>query len=227
MRIGTHNAEKRRKAESLLEVIVSIFVIALGSAAATGLVISALQSNALSRDNLQALNLATEGIEAVRNIRDSNWIKFAYDKQSCWNMQATKDECKADNVIDNGNYTLTLDTSTMKWTLTSGGTAPLDLNNATYDSSNYQLAYMDVDTGADSDMDGDPTNDHDMYVAKSGTLPLSKFYRMINIAYPAVAPPTVDQELTVTSLVQWKDRGLVHEVRLVSKLTNYQKIKVK
>lgn len=230
---ASDKSRKKRVAESLLEVIVSIFVIALGSAAATGLVTSALQSNALSRDNLTALNLATEGIEAVRNIRDSNWIKYAYDKQNCWNMQATKDECKTDNVIKGGYYTLSLDVSTMKWSLKQQETY-LDLKDDARSSNNsrYQLVYMDVDTAVDSDGDGDPSNDNDMLVAASnGLTRLSKFYRMITITYPTAmggpGDPTSSSAMTVMSLVQWKDRGIVHETKLVSKLTNYQKPKVK
>jgi hypothetical protein len=50
---------------------------------------------------------------------------------------------------------------------------------------------------------------------------------MINITYPPLGPPTAMQNLTVTSLVQWKDQGQVHEIKVVSILTNYQKVKVK
>jgi hypothetical protein len=228
----SETTRRRRPAETLIEVIMAIFVVALGSAAATSLVISALQTNAITRDNLLALNLATEGAEAMRNIRDSNWIKYAYDKQKCWNMNAEAAECKDAEVINNGNFSLTLDTATMKWSLSNAIADPLDLNNPVYAGTNlyYQLAYKDLDEDVNSDDIGTAVDDQDIYVSKddpdSGAL--SKFYRMINISYPVGGPPpTSAQEMTVTSLVQWKDRGQVHEVRIVTELTNYQKVKVK
>jgi type II secretory pathway pseudopilin PulG len=228
----THKPSRKRKAETLLEVIVSIFVVALGSAAATGLIISALQTNGISRDNLIALNLATEGIEAMRNIRDSNWIKYAYDKENCWNMMADANECRDADVIKNGYYTLSLDTSTMKWTLANySATIPLDLNNPLYNPTNYVLRYKDANPSFNSDGIGSATDDRDMYVSQTGPgMTASKFFRMIQVSYPSilgVPDPLTAQEMTVTSLVQWKDRGAVHEVRMISKLSNFLKVKVK
>jgi type II secretory pathway pseudopilin PulG len=219
---------KRLRAETLLEVIVSVFVVALGSAAATSLVVSALQTNALSRDNLIALNLATEGIEAMRNIRDSNWIKYAYDKENCWNMKSDQDSCKDMYLISASNYTLLLDTSTMRWKLGSVGGAGFALNLASGASYNetYRLGFNDLDNTVNSDGQGDLDDDRDIFVPKgtSGVFEDSKFYRMIAVTYPT-GDPTVDQYMTVTSVVQWKDRGTVHEIRIASILSNYQKVK--
>jgi len=102
-----------RRAESLVEVIISIFIVAMGSGVATSLIISALQSNSFSRDNLIATNLAVEGIEAMRAIRDANWLKFSSDKEKCWDMrpEGTFDNCEAltpTHKIEDGNYIIDL-----------------------------------------------------------------------------------------------------------------------
>ena len=81
----------KRKAETLLEVIIAIFVVALGTTTASTLIISAIQANTFSKDNLVALNLAVEGIEAVRNIRDTNWLKFGFDKEN-FNASSRKED---------------------------------------------------------------------------------------------------------------------------------------
>jgi len=203
---------------------MAIFVVALGSAAATSLIIDALTSNGLNRDNLIAMNLAVEGTEAVRNIRDGNWLKFGYDKENCWNMQADFNTCQDEDLIAQGNFTAYLDTVTMKWSLSQQSGNALDLNNA-IGNDPYRLDFIDLYSAIDGDGDNNSTNDRDLYVPSgtSGTVSQSRFYRMVTIAYPT-PDPTVDQEMTVTSLVQWKARG-VHQVKLVTKLTNYNKVK--
>jgi hypothetical protein len=203
-----------KRAETILEVLVAIFVVALGSSAATSLVVDAMQANGLSRDNLIAMNLAVEGAEAVREIRDSNWLKFSYDRENCWNMQPDKPVCGATaDLIDNGNYTPFLDTSTMGWKLELQTGTDLDLAEPGKKSGNlaYQL-YI--------------TENSNLYVARSSSLPktASRFYRMVNIDYPNTGNPANEKEMTVTSIVQWDFRG-VHQVKLVTKLTDYLKIK--
>lgn len=58
---------------SLIEVIIAIFVITIGIVAVVNLVSSAIGSVAISESQVIATNLCQEGLEVVRNIRDSNW----------------------------------------------------------------------------------------------------------------------------------------------------------
>lgn len=219
--------QKRKRAETILEVLVSIFVVAIGSAASTSLVVDALRSNGLSRDNLIAMNLAVEGQEAMRGIRDSNWLKFSYDRDNCWNLLPDKTACNAndpqfkDDVIPgdpNGKFfTPLLNTETMGWELIQQE-AELDLNKPGAQANNANFMLYLADTNDDEE--------GDLYVASDSPLPNpSKFYRMVTITYPS-ASPVNEKEMTVTSIVQWNDRG-VHQVKLVSKLTDYLKVKVK
>lgn len=211
-----------RGAETLVEVVMAIFVVALGSATATSLIVSAVQSNAFSRDNLIALNLAVEGVEAVRNIRDSNWLKFSYDKPNCWNMSPGNDVCDDASLIAEGNYTVDLDIATMQWKLSVPQLLQnvLDLNNgAPMTNEFYHLKYLDLDGLGD---------DHDLYVSGTITPALpadigddSKFYRMVTVDYNGVPAETANN-MTVTSLVQWNAQGLAHQVVLQTKLFNYQ-----
>lgn len=235
MKIVIVNNPKKRTAETLIEVIMSIFVVALGSAAATSLVISALQTNGLTRDNLLAMNLATEVVEGVRNVRDSNWIKFAFDKQHCWNMAPAATVCVDSKKMSPGKYAISLNIENMKWDNTMpgmpGANPGLDLNDPALAANNelYRLDFKDLDLDVDTNGDGILVNDPDMFVIKgTGTAAAgtSKFYRMVKIEYPT-GDPLTDQEFTVTALVQWKERALVHEVRIISNLSNYQKVKVK
>jgi hypothetical protein len=205
---------RKRSAETILEVIMALFVVATGSATATSLVVNSLQSNSFSRDNLIGLNLAVEGVEAVRNIRDTNWLKFGYDKTNCWNVMPglAVTDCSSASAISAGNYTLSLDPATMSWSLAAITAGGLDLTNGNPATNSNYLLY---------------NNANSLYVAtQPGNTP-SRFYRMITISYPPPATPAKGQtQMTVTSTVQWKAGALTHQVVLRTILTNYQKVKV-
>lgn len=219
-----------KKGESLVEVIMAVFVVSMGSAVATSLIVSALQSNEFTRDNLIALNLAVEGMEAIRGVRDANWLKFSYDKEGCWKMRPEIDVCTPGvNEIEAGNYTVDLSVkpNEYSWSIPKPPIAlALDLDNG-FDNSPYQLVYYDLDITKNSDGDPDPANDRDVLGTK-GFTPLqgaqtgtSPYYRMVKIQY------TSPEEMDVTSTVQWRTQGLKHQIELTSKLTNYQKVKIK
>ncbi len=230
-----------KKAESLVEVIMAIFVVALGSGVATSLIISALQANEFSRDNLVALNLAVEGIEVMRDIRDADWLKFSYDKENCWNMRpdtpadkpCTDAAAKPIEATDsNSGYTIT--PSPWGWVLPDApiGSA-LDLSSSGSGNDPYQLGYYDMDTGVDSDGNGDASHDHDVIITKGITVspPMAAsgdtiFYRMIQVEYPSCSTFPHCESMNIVSTVQWRAQGVAHQVVLTTHLTNYQKVKV-
>ncbi len=60
---------------TLLEILVAIFVITIGLIAAVSLIQRAAILTSLSSDRLTAAYLTQEGIEIVRNQRDTNWLR--------------------------------------------------------------------------------------------------------------------------------------------------------
>jgi Tfp pilus assembly protein PilV len=66
-------ARRSRRAFSLVEIIVILFIISLGLMAILSLIIQNIQSQSYNRNNLTAYQLAQEGIEMIRKVRDSNW----------------------------------------------------------------------------------------------------------------------------------------------------------
>ncbi|MBU1202889.1 prepilin-type N-terminal cleavage/methylation domain-containing protein [Patescibacteria group bacterium] len=71
-----HFFKKNRAGFTLIEVLISIAVLTIGIVTALGLAISNFNNN---RDNflrVTGANLAREGLELVRNVRDSNWLKI-------------------------------------------------------------------------------------------------------------------------------------------------------
>jgi type II secretory pathway pseudopilin PulG len=65
---------KMNKGFTLMEAIVAIFVITTGLVGVLSLVSQTIASSTFSKDKLIAAYLAQEGIEIIRNIRDTNWL---------------------------------------------------------------------------------------------------------------------------------------------------------
>jgi len=81
---------------TLLEVIISVFVLSIGTLSVVGLISSGLQVASVTKKAVIAANLAQEGIEVVRGIRDGNWIQIeSYDNglpagDSCADYNSTE-----------------------------------------------------------------------------------------------------------------------------------------
>ncbi len=60
---------------TLIEVIITLAVFTIGIVASFSLAIANLNSARNNFDRVLATNLAREGIELVRNTRDSNWLR--------------------------------------------------------------------------------------------------------------------------------------------------------
>ncbi len=72
---------KEKKGFTLVELLVTIFVIMIGLIAAYKVASYPLSQISISMNRLTAAYLAQEGIEIVRNIRDTNWVD---DSASLW-----------------------------------------------------------------------------------------------------------------------------------------------
>ncbi len=62
-----------KKGFTLVEVIVILFIMSLGLIGILGLIVQNIQSQSYNKSNLIAYQLAQEGIELIRKVRDSNW----------------------------------------------------------------------------------------------------------------------------------------------------------
>ncbi len=62
-----------KKAFTLIEVITILFIISLGMIGVLSLIVQNIQSQSLNKNTLIAYQLAQEGIEMIREVRDTNW----------------------------------------------------------------------------------------------------------------------------------------------------------
>lgn len=92
--------QAKKKAFTLPEIIVSISVIVLVITAATGILVSVIRSNNDNLSTLVAYGLAQEGLEAFRNVRDSNWILGLEFDGKKPGQQANQDFIWGDSLFD-------------------------------------------------------------------------------------------------------------------------------
>ncbi len=64
------------KAFTLIETVIAIFLITAGTTGAFALVQRTITFTAISAARLQAAYLAQEGVEIIRNIRDTNYLEL-------------------------------------------------------------------------------------------------------------------------------------------------------
>lgn len=202
---------------------------------------SALQNMREARDRVIATNLAREGLEAVRNIRDTNWLKFSNDRRGCWNhfpgQTVLLDSCDGGDPILPGNY-IVYKNNEFRWKLDDTDILGEDTT---------RLTWVDIDLNVDSDLDGELDNDLDMYnhilTNHDDTLGQqiqnTLFQRTMTVQYlenqPIVGNPTIDDEgewealvddtavnrMLITSTVTWPEGGGQRTVELKTILTDY------
>jgi type II secretory pathway pseudopilin PulG len=237
------------KGSALMEVLVSIFIISSGLVAAGALVSMSIRANNLNANSIVARHLALEGIEAVRNIRDTNWLIWGNSKhRECWNFWPDTNE---DGLIDenddpclaiNGqnNHPLGLDQDNK---LISNYLVDFDQTNF-----HFVLIAEDNELGRYKELYLDANG---LYTHRQENARKTPFQRLVTIKYldnldDSVDPQTYhfpeetvseinchqqtdgkpgncarDNRILVESRVSWIENGQEQEVLLTQPLTDY------
>ena len=177
---------KNIKGETIAETIIAVTILAIGITITSTLMSTSIQNMNNSKNRIIAINIAREGLEAIRNIRDTNWLRFSGKRRICWNhlpqnlTAECADSCNGglsspgttDTPIEPGTYIVYKaegiggdDTScdiVQRWRLASVG----NIEGSSPALSNSTLYHVDIDEGLNSDGDESIdgyTNDWDMY----------------------------------------------------------------
>ncbi len=89
-----------QKGQTLIETMAALFILVTGVSASVGLAVYALNSSTSIVKQIVATGLAREGIEAVRNMRDTNWLKHMDIDEDCYNYE----DLTAPNSMDGKCY---------------------------------------------------------------------------------------------------------------------------
>lgn len=103
--------------QTLIETVVAIFIFSMGITAALGLSVYAFSTSTSITKQIVGTGLAREGIEAVKNMRDSNWL------QDTLGTQANSNGCYDFSTSQAGKASCY-----KSWLGNSGGTVPFCLN---------------------------------------------------------------------------------------------------
>ncbi|MFA6528413.1 MAG: hypothetical protein WCT46_02635 [Candidatus Gracilibacteria bacterium] len=195
-----------KRAESLMETIIAVTVIALGATAAGVMVRTSMYGNEMSQQRMAAINFAREGIEAVRSIRDTNWLRYG---GSCWNSLEGTDatDCAVSRIANETYYAIKLDMDSLAYYLED---VPADSDVFEDDYQLYECGITNPVTDGSGAIYGIPSDD-------AGCVP-SDFYRNVYIDYDTVPGATY---MTVTVTVGWIGEGEEKTVELEEIIGNF------
>jgi type II secretory pathway pseudopilin PulG len=197
----------KRKGESLLETIIAIAILIVGTVSMLAMVFAMLIARTAAEYETVGTNLAREGIEAVRNVRDTNWIaNIAFDSgfYSQSRFVASFDPSNSDGLHPNGwrLAPASLDSALAVKQFASGGT--------------YAGFYTQVGTGETAHWPVLPTiysrTIYLMDICNDGTIQ----------GAGSPCPAGTSAGVNVTSVVNWSERGRPHSVTLVEKIYDWR-----
>lgn len=203
-------ALRSQSAETLAEVIIALTVVSVAGAAVAKMVIMSVGSTQEGEERLIAYNLAREGVELIRNFRDTNWLRFPSDHEECWNtISATNsNECPESIKLsgDEKRYTVGLEVEDEEKLLS----LRIDEENGTDRDQDDLLYAVEVDqAGSIIYTHLDP--DSPLLAVSNPTI----YYRIIKVTACAA------DVLCITSIVMWEGQGEEKQIVFTDQLQNY------
>jgi len=217
-----------KKAETILEVTIALFIIGVGVTVSSMVMHRTLNITAQNKLWMQAIFLANEGLEGVKNIRDTNWLRYPED--GCWKTIETGNSCSAATspmMADTTNslwyYSIFFDHIDFTWELAdqmnSGASNPLFDSNAIRSRLPNEYSIHEKFLG--------PSDTKPIYIAEATGADNTYFYRRIKIQSMMAdldgdSNTLNDEILVVTSQVKWPYKNKVNEYSVSTMLTNYK-----
>lgn len=218
--------------QTLVETVVGIFVLTIGISTALGLAISMFNASTSAVKQVIGAGLAREGVEAIFNMRATNWLKGSL-VNTCWNYPTNTSDasCHRDwlrpesspGVLTAGAYDLSV-----------GGSYTVDQTPTSTDSQSYWNLYpqggspnyrLYYDASASTGL---------LYKTTAASAVPSEYYRevVLTLETPSYYQASIGNRLKVTSRVWWDDKGCPSSstwptsgkcrIELVTYLTNWR-----
>ena len=115
----------KSRGETILEVLLAVAALTMVLTAAFTVLSRATATNQNIKNRIIALNLAREATEAVRNVRDTNWLKYSGERREKWLCQDSNistSACQGDvsttmPTIADGTYSVEFDDANTRYYL--------------------------------------------------------------------------------------------------------------
>ncbi|MDD5213270.1 MAG: prepilin-type N-terminal cleavage/methylation domain-containing protein [Candidatus Gracilibacteria bacterium] len=208
----------KSSAFSIIEVLIGIFIFTMGLLSVYMLLQSSFNMNEDNKNRIVAANLAREGIELVRNIRDSNYKNIHKFNQinPKYSSNDAEDYSKGENIFQTGVYYKVGNNF-------NGGVSefPIKLEKI----SNFGEGVADLEKMDNYRLCLDTENKYsycdDNFTKKTN------FYRYIkfdDLTYDSGGLNVTETDsYTLDSKVLWYAKGL-HELDIKTILTDYKKL---
>ncbi len=200
---------QNKSGQGLIETIVALGIIVSGIVGIMSLAIQNQTASEYSEERLIATNLAREGVEVVRNIRDTNWLscEISSGVLSCndWDQdlyQGTDVTAVPIFDVDNNSWTLNFEPN----------------------SINHDYARIFRRSESDAEFIGTQFNSDESSPANS----ISTGFRRLLEIHSICSDKTVSQSclekigIRVQSTVQWYNRDKINEITVEERLFNWR-----
>ena len=85
--------KKSIKATSILEAMIVLLIIVTWIIGLYNIFNESLKLSETTKNRIEAIEIAREWIEAMKNIRDTNWLMFGWDTKNCFNTFNYNPQC--------------------------------------------------------------------------------------------------------------------------------------
>lgn len=199
---------------SIIESLVVMVMVITGVVWLFSIFYESQKLSNSTEQRIQAIQIAREWIEAVENIRDTNWILFSADYKNCWNTIGYSVSCFSNSgygIKNKWSYTVTRD-ATNRWILQE---KQLNETRDFWDSAYRNVYRVKKDaTGFYSQGTGDdfsPIFTREMrfdYIDTDGNTAIN----------------SNDEKMQVTAIVSWNDSSSTEpkKIELQTELSNWK-----
>lgn len=198
---------------TIIESIIVMVIIVTWVVGMYNIFINSQNVAESTSNRVQAISMAREWIEAMSNIRDTNWLLFSANRQNCWMTLNYNANCITANWtvsfpfthINSWSYIIYKNSENDRWYLSWA-------NTWNYSQEEYRNIFrINLD-------------DLGFYTQSGGTNFLPIFTREIKISF--LDNETPPQKIKVESIIKWSDsarKSWNYEVSLDTTLTNWKK----
>lgn len=216
--------ENKEQGFTLLEMLIALSVISVGVMAAFTLSIANLNTAKANGQRILAANLAREGVEFIRNVRDSNWLKIQANFD-CDGAVAGTQLCTWDQNLDQTTSTISHDNSVDNNPLD----APIAGVNSVEDCFNNATCILSEKTEAGfyhiyKQAGGEGAINMARLVILKAICRDSNDFGDLAISNDLVCSEPYEDKigLQVTSQVYWEDFSKEHTIEVVEELYNWR-----